>query len=78
MTFDDDFIQLVVDGVGVVRFPCAPAGIAWPPPDLIMFNDVMYRQVRRSAITDEQRAELTMIARGAEYVVDHYPMETRH
>ena len=57
MTFDDDFIQLVVEGVGVVRFPCAPAGIAWPPPDLIMFNDVMYRQVRRSAITDEQRAE---------------------
>ena len=78
MTFDDDFIQLVVDGVGVVRFQCAPAGIAWPPPDLIMFNDVMYRQVRRSVITDEQRAELTMIARGAEYVEDHACGHTRH
>ena len=78
MTFDDDFIQLVVDGVGVVRFPCAPAGIAWPPPDLNMLNDMMYRQVRRSAITDEQRAELTMIARGAEYVEDHACGHTRH
>lgn len=78
MTFDDDFIQVVVEGVGVVRFPCAPAGIDWPPPDLIMFNDVMYRQVRRSAITDEQRAEMTHVARGAEYVEDHAFGQTRH
>ncbi len=78
MTFDDDFIQLVVDGVGVVRFPCAPAGIDWPPPPNIVFNDVMYRQVRRSAITDEQRAEMTHVARGAEYVEDHAFGQTRH
>lgn len=78
MTFDDDFIQLVVLDVGVLRFGCAAAGIEWPPPPLIVFNGEVYKQVRRSEITDEQRTELTMIARGEEYVVDHYPMETRH
>lgn len=78
MTFDDDFIQLLVEGVGVVRFPCAPAGIDWPPPPNIVFNDRMYKLVRHSAITDEQRAEMTHVARGAEYVEDRAFGQTRH
>ena len=78
MTFDDDFIQLNVEGVGVLRFSCGPAGIEWPPPPLIVFNGEVYKQVRRSEITDEQRAEMTMIARGAEYVEDHAFGQTRH
>lgn len=78
MTFDDDFILLVVDGVGEVCFLCAPAGIEWPPPPMIVFNDVLYRRLRHSAITDEQRAEMTHVACGAEYVADYSPGYTKH
>ncbi len=78
MTFDDDFIQVDVEGVGVVRVPCVPAGIDWPPPPNIVFNGLMYKLVRHSQITDEQRAEMTHVARGAEYVEDHAFGQTRH
>lgn len=78
MTFDDDFIQLLIEDIGVVRFPCAPAGIDWPPPDVLCFEGTMYRQVRRSQITDEQRQTMTHVCRGAEYVADCAPGYTRH
>lgn len=66
MTFDDDFIQLNTEQ-GVKRLLCKPAGVEWPPPETINYAGFLYERVRYSQITDEQRAELTMLMRGAEY-----------
>lgn len=72
MTFDDDYIVLLTRH-GPIRSTCKQLGIDWPPPEEIAiaggpFSTPVYRRVRFSKITDEQRKGLTHVCRGAEYV----------
>lgn len=68
MTFDDDFVQ-----IGRVRTPLKQLGLEWPPPAFIRINnygelpDLLVKRVRYSEITDEERAGMTHVCRGAEY-----------
>lgn len=72
MTFDDDFVRLCTRH-GNINTPLKDLGIEWPPPEVLRlqfggeFQSIDYRRVRMSNITDEQRAEMTHVARGAEY-----------
>lgn len=68
MTFDDDFIR-----IGMIRPTLKSLGLEWPPPPFIEINNHgelpnrFFKRVRYSEITDEQRADMTHVARGAEY-----------
>lgn len=46
------------------EFFCAPY---WPPPEYLRYHGSFYHRVSYSQITDEKRAELTSVFRGAEY-----------
>lgn len=67
MTYDDDHIQLETFS-GRRRVTCKAAGIAWPPPETVEIGGSSWNRESYSQITDEQRAELTFVARGALYV----------
>ena len=66
MTFDDDHIQVNMQG-GSRKWYCNGLGLAWPPPELIDIEGFQFKRVRYSKITDEQRADMTSVCRGAEY-----------
>lgn len=66
MTYDDDHLHLVTPD-GVRRFPCKANGIDWPPPEEFRFGSVLYARKSYSSITDEQRADMTHVCRGALY-----------
>ncbi len=66
MTFDDDFIQLQTES-GPRRFACKENGIEWPPPPIVSFLGFNWYLVGHSEITDEQRAGMTRVCRGAAY-----------
>lgn len=66
MTFDDDSLFLETpSGRKVIR--CKSLGLDWPPPEQVFINDVPYLRIRLSSITDEQRADMTHVLRGALY-----------
>lgn len=72
MTFDDDFLRLLVeDSVNTVM--CIAAGVDWPPPPEMIVDvngeHFLMKRSRMSAITDEQRQGMTHVCRGAEYVM---------
>ena len=80
MTYDDDFIRLHLTFIGTPTLTCKELGLEWPPPERIVMDGKKLREaadddpasdvlIRRnfSAITDEQRASMTNVARGAEY-----------
>lgn len=62
MTFEDDVIR-----AGGYYYGCRDNGIEWPPPQQVMLDGVLWERVSMSTITDEQRANLTHVFRGAEY-----------
>lgn len=70
MTFDDDFVQ-----IGGVRTSLQSLGLEWPPPAFMRINnhgelpDLFVKRLRLSEITDEERAEMTHVCRGAQYEV---------
>lgn len=66
MTFDDDFLQVQFDG-GLRRAFLKKNGLEWPPPETIDLFGFRLERVRFSEITDEQRAGMTHVCRGAEY-----------
>lgn len=66
MTFEDDFIR-IVDGLPYV--PLAAVGLTWPPPEVIELGGIMYERLQFSDITDEQRADMTHVCRGALYTL---------
>ena len=68
MTFDDDLVHLVFDG-GTKRVTCKSLGLDWPPPQEINVAGFVLVLNRRSEITDGDRAAMTHVYRGAEYVV---------
>lgn len=67
MTFDDDFVMFQTEA-GPRRVFLKNIGKTWPPPERIDLMGFMYRRERMSEITDEQRAEMTHVCRGAEYI----------
>lgn len=72
MTFDDDYCQFVL-ALGVARVSLKQLNLEWPPPMFIEIVDrpdhvTCFKQTRMSTITDEQRARMTHVCRGAEYV----------
>jgi hypothetical protein len=80
MTFDDDYIQYAVDG-NVRRHPCKLVRLDWPPAETLNMrfltwdgndaHDITYslKRLRFSSITDDERAQMTHVCRGAEYEV---------
>jgi len=69
MTFDDDYIRLRFDW-GHRDLRCKAAGLDWPPPETIEVLTFRFRRERMSTLTDEQRADMKHVCRGAEYVVE--------
>jgi hypothetical protein len=67
MTYDDDFVRLPTLVAGDTNIPLVRLGLEWPPPEEVNFYGLLYRRVSYSEITDEQRAEMTHVARGAQY-----------
>jgi hypothetical protein len=67
MTFDDDFLQFEFDH-GTKRVTCKSAELEWPPPEQLEVFGFRMKRDTFSQITDDQRAELTLICRGARYV----------
>lgn len=76
MTFDDDMVRFELIS-GTVTLTCQNVGLEWPPPErltallgtngeMVDLADPMVR-VSMSVITDEQRATMTHVIRGAEY-----------
>lgn len=66
MTFDDD--RLLVQFPGGARWlACKLNGIEWPPSERLTLSGFTFKRVRMSTITDEQRADMTHVFRGAEY-----------
>lgn len=72
MTFEDDFIRLRTD-VGPRNFLLSTFGLDWPPPEKISIGGFPFVRVGISAITDEQRAQMTHVCRGAEYTPETAP-----
>jgi len=75
MTFEDDFLIFVLPSGGKKRLRCSELGIQWPPPGTIRirgfeppFTDIDFKLLTMSTITDEQRASMTHVCRGAQYV----------
>lgn len=70
MTFNDDFMQMEFNGQ-IMRALCVDLGIVWPPPEFLpVVFDGQKRFITRvsySSITDEERADMTHVCRGAEY-----------
>lgn len=68
MTFDDDFVRLLTpfgDKLALLE----QIGVSWPPPEKICLHGATFKRLRMSEITDERRAEMTHVARGAEYAL---------
>lgn len=77
-TYDDDMVRLHLL-VGSPTIPLKELGLEWPPPErLAMDPETGVREARDSdddplvrvncsQITDEQRADMTNVFRGAEY-----------
>lgn len=68
MTFDDDFVR-----IGMVNATLKSLGLEWPPPPFIEVNNhgelpnLLLKRTRLSELTDDERAGMTHVARGAEY-----------
>jgi hypothetical protein len=68
LTFDDDFVR-----IGMVTATLKSLGLTWPPPLFIEINNhgelpnLLVKRVRCSEITDEQRSQMSHVARGAMY-----------
>ena len=79
MTYDDDFVRLNLV-IQVLNVRCKELGLEWPPPERIAIDGKNVREAtdndppssvmvmdRMSEITDDQRSQMTHVARGAEY-----------
>jgi hypothetical protein len=79
VTFDDDFVRFNLL-FGAENIACVKLGLEWPPPERIVIEHGRVRAAtdddpassvlimdRMSEITDEERATMTHVCRGAEY-----------
>jgi hypothetical protein len=46
---------------------CRDIDFAWPPPDKFSLEGRLFERVTMSAISDDERAKMTHVCRGAEY-----------
>lgn len=82
-TFNDDYIQLEL-ATGTRRLACTTVGLTWPPPEKLWLDEHGLRianaddneaevlvRTSMSIITDEERAGMDRIMRGALY---QYPV----
>lgn len=71
-TFMNDFIKIpdLDCGGESVMIPCVVLDLQWPPPETLEIGGHKFRRVRYSQLTDEQREEMPMIVRGAQYEVN--------
>jgi hypothetical protein len=71
MTFDDDFMRLNFPDGSTKIYSLKQNDMEWPPPEKIMVDFdggvVTLRRESYSVITDEERARMTHVCRGAEY-----------
>jgi hypothetical protein len=68
MTFDDDFIRIPISVLDRnINVTLKTLGLEWPPPEEFIWLGLVYKRERYSEITDEQRAGMTHVVRGAEY-----------
>jgi hypothetical protein len=84
-TFDDDMARLHLS-VGTVNVPLRELGLEWPPPERIYLGEnakcrearnddsagYIMRRISMSVISDEDRAEMTNVVRGAEYEYERH------
>jgi hypothetical protein len=68
MTFDDDFIRLLLDG-GNKDIPCKANGYEFPPPEEITLMGFTFKRTRYSQVSDKDRKKMKRVMRGAEYKV---------
>ena len=66
-TFKGDIVRLPTAAMGDLNIPLVKLGLEWPPPEELAFSGLLYRRIRCSQITDEQRESMTHVIRGAEY-----------
>lgn len=74
MTFDDDFLIFQMP-TGPRRVLLSALGLHWPPPTTLRlrgfeppYSDIDFRLLTMSTITDQERANMTHVCRGAQYV----------
>jgi len=81
MTYEDDYCQFDFGELGIKRITCKDVGVDWPPPTCIsvqimdgkkLMRTIDFECINHSQITDEQRAGMTHVCRGAEYVRAEY------
>lgn len=72
MTFDDDFAE-VPFLTGVRRVTLRSLGIEWPPPERLEIMGFGFQRVSMSEISDEARASMSHVARGAAYESETHP-----
>jgi hypothetical protein len=70
MTFDDDTIFIQFPGGQRREAKCLRNGIDWPPPEHFVFNGFLLKRISMSALTDEDRAGMTHVLRGALYEIE--------
>jgi hypothetical protein len=66
MTFDNDMIKIETLS-GPRYYKVKDVGLEWPPPEKIDFLGFPFQRVSISLLTDEQRANLSFVLRGAHY-----------
>jgi hypothetical protein len=64
----DDMLQLTWPGGETTNVKLVNADLDWPPPKTFTMAGVTWEMVSCSVITDEQRATMTHVYRGAAYV----------
>jgi hypothetical protein len=69
MTFDDDHIVLE-SAAGFQRTTLKAQGLTWPPPERIANAAGVWVRQSYSTITDEERAAMSHVARGALYQLE--------
>lgn len=67
MTFEDDYLTIVVAEGEVVNARLIDNNMSWPPPEMLKYEGVAYVRESYSTITDEQRGKFTSVVRGALY-----------
>ena len=65
--FADDHILLTGGGHSGERICAHLLDLPWPPPETIEVYGKQWKRLRYSKITDEQRAKMEFVCRGAEY-----------
>jgi len=67
MTFDDDFVRIPFADGRELNIACKSLKMDWPPPKRLNLFGTEFERVSMSAITDEERALMTNVNRGALY-----------